>query len=52
MNENYATTRIWVETKRKLKVLAAQKGMSMVELLEEMVEEKKKQAEVKVVQNA
>ena len=40
MDNEQTTIRIWMKTRRKLKILAALLGQSMVEVLHEMVEAK------------
>lgn len=43
----YQTIRIWVKTQRRLKILSALLGESIVETLDKLVEEKLKELEEK-----
>jgi len=43
----YQTIRIWVKTQRRLKILSALLGRSMIEVLDALVEEKLKEIEDK-----
>jgi predicted DNA-binding protein len=41
-HDEYQTIRIWVKTQRRLKILSALLGKSMIEVLDDLVEEKLK----------
>lgn len=43
--DDYQTIRIWVKTQRRLKILSALLEKSMVEVLDELVEERLKAVE-------
>jgi len=45
--DDYQTIRVWVKTQRRLKVLSALLQKSMIEVLDDLVEEKLKALEEK-----